>query len=326
LREAKSGRLADKFILVANTEASDGGKAIVAGNERVIRARLAEDLAVADLVSGGRMELTLGIGYRPHEYEMFGVVKAERVARLAEWLVSERLIRADFEAVGRAARLAKADLVTEMVGEFPELQGVIGGYYAEAQGEPKAVAEAIRDHYKPVGQGDEVPTAPVTVAVSLADKLDNLFAFFRAGILPTGSKDPFALRRAGLAELRLCQENELRFLVTEAAREWAGGGGNVGPGTQVTDFLHDRLGVMLRDSGIRYDVVQASAWSADDAGSLTLDGDLVRVRLRAEELQRLLDSQGGGDLLTGYKRAANILKKEKWDANSAAEGDAPAEE
>ena len=203
-----------------------------------------------------------------------------------------------------AARLCKADLVTEMVGEFPELQGLMGGYYARTEGLPDAVADAIADHYKPVGQGDDVPTAPVTVAVSLADKLDSLFGFFNEGLLPTGSKDPFALRRAAISYLRIVEANDLRMLVSEVARFW-NADETTGPGLQVEDFLHDRLGVMMREEGVRYDFVQAST-DLD----MRFDGDLWRVRRRALALQAFIGTADGTNLLAGYKRAANILKKE----------------
>ncbi|RZM33029.1 MAG: glycine--tRNA ligase subunit beta, partial [Sphingomonas sp.] len=204
----------------------------------------------------------------------------------------------------RAARLAKADLVTGMVGEFPELQGLMGGYYAAAQGEHPAVAAAIRDHYKPVGQGDDVPTDPVTVAVSLADKLDTLFSFFAVKLFPTGSKDPFALRRAALGVLRTIQTANLKFKIDAAARAWSGEE-NAALGIVLSDFLHDRLGVQLREAGIRYDYVQASTgWST---GS---DDRIDRVEARAKALANFISTEDGKNLLAGYKRAANILKKE----------------
>jgi len=206
----------------------------------------------------------------------------------------------------RAARLAKADLVTGMVGEFPELQGLMGGYYAAAQGEAAAVAEAIRDHYKPVGQGDEVPTAPVTVAVSLADKLDTLLAFFGEEMFPTGSKDPFALRRAGLGYLQLIQRNALELELSTVSRIWTGHKASGILGLVVADFLFDRLGVQLRDDGVRYDFIQASrAWTSGDT-----DGRVDRVEKRARALAAFLRTEDGANLLAGYKRAANILKKE----------------
>jgi glycyl-tRNA synthetase beta chain len=195
----------------------------------------------------------------------------------------------------RAARLCKADLVTGMVGEFPELQGVIGGYLARAQGEDEAVADAIRDHYKPVGQGDEVPTAPVTVAVSLADKLDSLRAFFGIGEAPTGSKDPFALRRSALGIIRLVVDNGLRMPIEPA----------------LLDFFADRLKVQQREAGVRHDLIDA-------VFALGGEDDLVRLLARVHALQRFVETPEGRDLLAGYKRAANILKKEGWGAASRA--------
>jgi glycyl-tRNA synthetase beta chain len=209
-----TGKLANAFVCTANIDAHDGGAAIVAGNEKVLAARRSDakffweqDLKVKlDDQATKLAQITF--------HEKLGSVadKVERVARLAEWLVTEGIVTGCSAAdAKRAAELCKADLVTGMVGEFPELQGLMGGYYARAQGETNAVADAVRDHYKPVGQGDEVPTAPVTVAVSLADKLDTIGAFFFEGEFPTGSKDPYALRRAALAILSLITENKLRM-------------------------------------------------------------------------------------------------------------------
>ncbi|MEO9132889.1 MAG: glycine--tRNA ligase subunit beta [Sphingomonas sp.] len=215
----------------------------------------------------------------------------------------------------RAARLAKADLVTGMVGEFPELQGLMGGYYARAQGEDAAVADAVRDHYKPVGQGDDVPTAPVTVAVSLADKLDTLFAFFGLEMLPTGSKDPFALRRAGLGYLQLSQVNNLELELSAASRNWTGDGASGALGLVLADFLFERLGVQLRDAGVRHDYIQASRkWRAGN----DTDGRVDRVEHRARALGAFLATEDGTNLLAGYKRAANILKKEGFVAPAEA--------
>lgn len=209
-----AGKLANAFVCTANIDAHDGGAAIVAGNEKVLAARLSDakffweqDLKVAlDDQATKLAQITF--------HEKLGSVadKVERVAKLARWLVEEGIVKgANADDAERAARLCKADLVTGMVGEFPELQGLMGGYYARAQGEADAVADAVRDHYKPVGQGDDVPTAPVTVAVSLADKLDTLVGFFAFDEKPTGSKDPFALRRAAIAIISLLQRNELRL-------------------------------------------------------------------------------------------------------------------
>ena len=206
------GRLAPHFICTANIDAHDGGAAIVAGNERVLAARLSDarffwqqDLKVPLAEQAARLSQIVF-------HEKLGTVadKVERVARLARWLVEEGIVKgASADDAERAARLAKADLVTGMVGEFPELQGVIGGRIARERGESVAVADAIRDHYKPVGQGDDVPTAPVTVAVSLADKLDTIIGFFAISEKPTGSKDPFALRRAVLGIINIIRENAL---------------------------------------------------------------------------------------------------------------------
>jgi glycyl-tRNA synthetase beta chain len=211
----------------------------------------------------------------------------------------------------RAARLAKADLVTGMVGEFPELQGVIGGYLARAQGEPDAVADAVCDHYKPVGQGDDVPTGPVTIAVSLADKFDSLICFFAIGERPSGSKDPFALRRAGLGVIATQIENRLRFGISKVVEAWTGffDPGQNGPadlGQQLTDFFADRLKVQQREAGVRHDLIDA-------VFALGGEDDLVRLLARVAALQAFVETPEGTNLLAGYKRAANILKKEKWD-------------
>ena len=195
----------------------------------------------------------------------------------------------------RAARLAKADLVTGMVGEFPELQGLIGGYYAAAQGEPRAVAEAVRDHYKPVGQGDDVPTAPVTVAVSLADKLDSITQFFGAELRPSGSKDPFALRRSALGVIAVILDNGLRFPLSGAVDR------------EVLDFFADRLKVQQREAGVRHDLIDA-------VFALGGEDDLVRLLARVHALQAFVATEDGANLLAGYKRAANILKKEGYAA------------
>jgi glycyl-tRNA synthetase beta chain len=187
-----------------------------------------------------------------------------------------------------AARLCKADLVTGMVGEFPELQGIMGGYYARHQGLPAEVADAIRDHYKPVGQGDDVPTAPMTVAVSLADKLDSLQQFFAIGEAPTGSKDPFALRRSALGIIRLLTGNGLRFAVP----------------AELLEFFADRLKVQQREAGVRHDLIDA-------VFALGGEDDLVRLLARVKALQAFVATDDGANLLAGYKRAANILRIEE---------------
>jgi glycyl-tRNA synthetase beta chain len=215
LRDPATGRLTNRLILTANTEASDGGAAIVAGNERVIAARLSDarffweqDKATKLEDWGKKLESVTF-----HEKLRSQAERVERIARLARELAP--LVGADPDDAERAARLAKADLPTGMVGEFPELQGIMGRYYALAQGENPAIADAIRDHYKPQGPGDSVPTEPVSVAVALADKLDTLVGFWAIDEKPTGSKDPFALRRAALGVIRIVLENEARIRLRE---------------------------------------------------------------------------------------------------------------
>ena len=296
----KTGKLANAFVCTANIDAHDGGAAIVAGNEKVLAARLSDakffweqDLKVAlDTQAQKLAQITF--------HEKLGSVadKVERVAKLARWLVTEGIVTgATADAAERAARLCKADLVTGMVGEFPELQGIMGGYYARAQGESDAVADAIRDHYKPVGQGDDVPTAPVTVAVSLADKLDTLAQFFAAGMPPTGSKDPFALRRAAIGFLSLLLQNELRCSLKNMLVA-TGAGSSF---DTLEEFLIDRLKVQQREAGVRHDLIDA-------VFSLGGEDDLVRLLARVKALQAYVTTSEGANLLAAYKRAANILK------------------
>jgi glycyl-tRNA synthetase beta chain len=314
-----TGKLANAFVCTANVDAHDGGAAIVAGNEKVLAARLSDakffweqDLKVAlDDQAAKLAQITF--------HEKLGSVadKVERVARLARWLVEEGIVKgANADDAERAARLCKADLVTGMVGEFPELQGLMGGYYARAQGEADAVADAVRDHYKPVGQGDDVPTAPVTVAVSLADKLDTLAQFFAAGMPPTGSKDPFALRRAAIGFLSLLLQNDLRcslkdmLLATGAATSF----------DSLEEFLVDRLKVQQREAGVRHDLIDA-------VFSLGGEDDLVRLLARVKALQAYIITAEGANLLAAYKRAANILKAaDGVDAAAPAPADLVAEE
>ena len=314
----KSGKLANAFVCTANIVANDGGAAIVAGNEKVLAARLSDakffweqDLKIPlDEQAKKLSQITF--------HEKLGTVadKVERVAKLARWLVEEGIVKgASADDAERAARLCKADLVTGMVGEFPELQGLMGGYYARAQGEADAVADAVRDHYKPVGQGDDVPTAPVTVAVSLADKLDTLLGFFREEMFPTGSKDPFALRRAAIGILSLIQNNEVRVSTDAICEFWLG---QTDPKanlteTQIADrkilssipeFLSDRLSVQLKEAGISHDIVEATKeWRS------RTDTRIDRTERRAKALRTFLNGSEGANLLAGYKRAANILKQ-----------------
>ena len=314
--------LASAFVCVANVSASDGGAAIVEGNRRVLAARLADarffweqDLKVPLDEQAKKLDEIVF-------HEKLGTIadKVERIAKLARWLIESGVIKADADQVERAARLAKADLVTGMVGEFPELQGVIGGYLADAQGEPRVVTAAIRDHYRPVGQGDEVPTAPATVAISLADKLDTICAFFGIDQKPTGSKDPFALRRAAIASIELIIRNRLRLSLTGTVRgALAIRAGQMKEAdaahrldrtaSDVLEFFADRLKVQQRDAGVRHDLIDA-------VFSLGGEDDLVRLLARVNALQEFVETAEGGDLLTAYKRAANILKREKWEGKS----------
>ena len=268
---------------------SMGGVAIVAGNERVLRARLSDARFFWEQDQKTPLAVHAEKLARITFHEKLGTVadKVQRVAKLARWLCEEGIVAGDPAHAEQAARLCKADLVTEMVGEFPELQGLMGGYYAAKEGLPVEVAEAIRDHYKPAGQGDDVPTAPVTVAVSLADKLDSLQQFFAIGETPTGSKDPFALRRSALGIIRLITENGLRFAI---------------PST-LLDFFADRLKVQQREAGVRHDLIDA-------VFALGGEDDLVRLLARVRALQSFIGTADGANLLAGYKRAANILKKE----------------
>ncbi|GGB61554.1 glycine--tRNA ligase subunit beta [Blastomonas aquatica] len=413
-----AGALAPAFVCTANISAHDGGKAIVAGNEKVLAARLSDaahfweqDQWHHDPVTRERKERRT---LEEHALKLSNIVfheklgtvadKVERVAKLARWLVEEGIVttrspaKAGAQESGsashsglrltpengsvsladlaeQAARLCKADLVTEMVGEFPELQGLMGGYYAAKEGLDPQVAAAIRDHYKPVGQGDDVPTAPVTVAVSLADKLDTIAAFFFEDMPPTGSRDPFALRRAALGVLTTIAANGLRLHLQQvltlaiayhgkrigaagadlvrayrAAKEAAGLAftkadeaearaafidnvlsdeaksqliiSRVRPAvSSILDFFADRLKVQQREAGVRHDLIDA-------VFALGGEDDLVRLLARVHALQAFVETGEGGNLLAGYKRAANILKKEmpsplqgRGGSREAAEGE-----
>lgn len=424
-----AGKLANAFVCTANIEAKDGGAAIIDGNRKVLAARLSDARFFWEQDKKKRLSVHAEKLGRITFHEKLGTVadKVERVAKLARWLVEEGIVTPQPNAVTPqpntgspanagasvgsaqphqipafagtqaeladqaelAARLCKADLVTEMVGEFPELQGLMGGYYARAEGLPDAVADAIRDHYKPVGQGDDVPTAPVTVAVALADKLDTLVSFFAIGELPTGSKDPYALRRAALSIIRLVETARLRMDLSpllralssihwhghwfddpvfnenrrlglqmfthfgilapeefvayyfdayrehhgydngngdeerfandaeglmESFKEWVESNSN-----DLLSFFADRLKVQQREAGVRHDLIDA-------VFALGGEDDLVRLLARVHALQAFVGTEDGKNLLAGYKRAANILKKEDYaqvDADYARE---PAEQ
>ncbi|WOE76429.1 glycine--tRNA ligase subunit beta [Alterisphingorhabdus coralli] len=413
----REGKLAPAFVCTANIDASDGGKAVVAGNEKVLAARLADAKFFWELDQKTPLAVHAEKLKDIVFHEKLGTVadKVERVAKLARWLCEEGIVSSPLPFRGgaggggvpqaqrpedsphpnpspegeglssaqlatlaeQAARLCKADLVTEMVGEFPELQGLMGGYYAEKEGLDPQVAAAIRDHYKPVGQGDDVPTAPVTVAVSLADKLDTLVTFFAIDEKPTGSKDPFALRRASLGVLRLLESGGLRISLSPLIERVFGGlcewpdnyrelsyttfdvdDGSVtnfssksitleqlpehksvilelrygaeetgrrameGLSTsqrakilplitvqsETVEFLADRLKVQQREAGVRHDLIDAVFALGQETNER--EDDLVRLLARVKALQGFVETEDGANLLAGYKRAANILKKE----------------
>jgi glycyl-tRNA synthetase beta chain len=351
------GRLANKFILVSNLVAPDGGAAIAAGNARVVRARLADarhfwqtDLAAlpdAKDKTAKPLDQRLDKLDRVVFHEKLGT-QGERVARI-EALARELApkVGADVALAARAAKLAKADLPTEMVGEFPELQGLMGRYYAAEQGEDESVAAAVEEHYKPQGPNDRIPAAPVSIAVALADKLDTLAGFWAIDEKPTGSKDPYALRRAALGVIRIVLEDGLRLplmnllqaahacvnqslerLAHEKGKRSGGdyavfiGDVNVpwngkqvpAPNVDLLAFFADRLKVYLRDKGARHDLIDA-------VFALPGQDDLLLIVRRVEALGKLLDTEDGKNLLAGYRRAANILRaEEKKDGAQAFAG------
>jgi len=298
LRDPQTAKLVNKFILVANEEATDGGKAIVAGNERVIRARLSDAKFFYDTDLKTKLEERLPKFSQIVFHEKLGT-QAERIDRIVA-LAGELapLVDADRAKAERAAQLCKADLLTEVVGEFPELQGLMGKYYAEAQNEDEAVAHACEDHYKPKGPDDLVPADPVSIAVALADKIDTLVGFWAIDEKPTGSKDPYALRRAALGVIRIVLDNALRLRLLKIA----------GVTPDLLSFFADRLKVQLREQGARHDLVDA-------VFALEGQDDLLLIVRRVEALGKFLDTDDGKNLLAGVKRASNILgieeKKDK---------------
>jgi glycyl-tRNA synthetase beta chain len=327
------GRLAPRFIVVANIEPSDGGAAIVAGNERVLRARLSDARFFWDQDRKDKLESRVPALADMVFHEKLGTLedKVTRLQALAAEL-SEDVPGAERDAVRSAAMLAKADLTTGMVGEFPELQGVMGRYYALEEGERPEVADAIAEHYSPVGPNDACPTAPVSVAVALADKIDTLVAFWLIGQKPTGSKDPFALRRAALGVIRLILENGLRLPLGTAfhhARKHFTGElarhATPEPSRRVQeiiddliDFFADRLKVHLREKGVRHDLISAVfAVRKADGGR---EDDLVRLVARAEALKTFLGTDDGANLLVAYRRASNIVAIEEKKDNASHAG------
>ncbi|WP_314952481.1 glycine--tRNA ligase subunit beta [Bradyrhizobium cosmicum] len=313
VKDPKTGKLTNKFVLTANIEAPDGGETIVAGNERVIRPRLSDAKFFYETDLKTKLEDRLPKFEQIVFHEKLGT-QAERIKRI-ERLAAEiaPLVGADVAKAKRAAHLAKADLLTEVVGEFPEVQGLMGKYYAMAQGEDASVAAACEEHYKPQGPADRVPTDPVSVAVALADKLDTLAGFWAIDEKPTGSKDPYALRRAALGVIRLIAENNLRLSLMKVAASALGGlsvkSADVEklPGDLLA-FFADRLKVQLREQGARHDLVDA-------VFALGGQDDLLMIVRRVEALGKFLETDDGKNLLAGIKRASNILgieeKKDK---------------
>ncbi len=330
--KTRDGALAPRFLLVSNIEATDGGKAIIAGNERVIRARLSDAKFFYESDLKTRLEDRLPKFAQIVFHQKLGT-QAERIARIERLAgLLAPLVGADEAKASRAAKLAKADLLTDVVGEFPELQGLMGKYYALAQGEDPAVAVACEDHYKPVGPSDAVPAEPVAVAVALADKIDTLVGFWAIGEKPTGSKDPYALRRAALGVIRIILSNNLRLnlaelfaLATEGyleqgktfMQEFVGEAGagadalsglrmsyDAMTGSDLREFFADRLKVQLREQGVRHDLADAVLAVGDQ-------NDLVTIVRRVDALAKFLDTDDGKNLLAGYKRAANILRIEE---------------
>jgi glycyl-tRNA synthetase beta chain len=345
VRDPNTAKLTNRFILTANTEAADGGKEIVAGNARVIRARLSDAKFFYETDLKIRLEDRLPKFKDIIFHEKLGTQyeRIERIARLAVELAP--LVGADPKKAETAALLCKADLLTEVVGEFPEVQGTMGKYYAQAQGEDEAVAHAIEDHYRPKGPDDLVPADPVSIAVALADKIDTLVGFWVVGETPTGSKDPYALRRAALGIIRLLVENNLRLPLVTVLEKHAetiegtskplvdefnkpiGKGrefsapiartGSIWGGRQVwtvvlglLSFFAERLKVQLRDQGARHDLVDA-------VFALGGQDDLLLIVRRVEALGKFLSTDDGKSLLAGVKRAANILRiEEKKDGTT----------
>jgi glycyl-tRNA synthetase beta chain len=339
--DPKTGKLANRFILTSNTEAADAGRAIIAGNERVIRARLSDAKFFYETDLKLRLEDRLPRFKDIVFHEKLGS-QAERIQRI-EKLAGELapLVGADVRLAKLAALLCKTDLLTEVVGEFPEVQGTMGKYYALAQGEDASVAAAIEEHYKPAGPNDRVPTDPVSIAVALADKIDTLVGFWAIDEKPTGSKDPYALRRAALGVIRILLTNGVRLGLRDAVihatnflndqkpeilraasaasasssetlRQTVGRNFDLYSSSGVREFFADRLKVQLRDQGARHDLVDAVLAQQGEGND-----DLLMIVRRVEALGKFLATDDGKSLLAGAKRAANILRiEEKKDAKT----------
>lgn len=322
----KNGKFANRFGVVANMVAKDRGKAIVAGNERVLRARLSDAKFFWDQDRQNKLETRVDKLEERVFQAKLGTMrdKTERIVEGAAFLTAH--VPGAHEAdVARAALLCKADLSTGMVGEFPDLQGVMGRYYAAHDKESSAVAEAIAAHYSPQGPGDTCPVAPVSVVVSLADKLDSLVGFFAIDEKPTGSKDPYALRRAALGVIRLILENKLRLPLISTFEYFLGAYTTIEDpnpsrlAEALLDFFADRLKVHLRDQGVRHDHVSA-------VFALGGEDDLVRLLTRVNALAQFLNTDDGANLLVAYRRAANIVRIEEKKDGVSHDGDVVVED
>ena len=324
-----NGTPAPRFLFVANNVTPNNGAAIIAGNERVLRARLSDAKFFWDQDRKVRLEDRVEALKQRVYHEKLGSVydKVERMEMLAEYL-ARYVPRADPALCRRAAHLAKSDLSTGMVGEFPELQGIMGRYYALNDGEPRRVADAIADHYKPLGPSDTCPSTPESIVVALADKIDALAAFFSIGERPTGSGDPFALRRAAQGVIRLILENELRLLLRNCLATALGNDSSVSAAeTEVSliEFIFDRLRVHARDQGVGHDLIEAARRpqrieNAPGRRSLLFEDDLTRFMRRVRALQGFLNADIGANLLVAYRRAANIVDIEEKRHKSSYSG------
>lgn len=315
--------LSNRFILVSNIEASDGGKEIIHGNDKVVRARLSDarhfwtrdqgdlpDLeTLKDSAAKFSLDLKKPLDQRMAKLDALNVTfhaklgtQGERVSRIRELAKTlAPIVGADAALVDRAVVLAKADLRTEAVGEFPELQGLMGRKYAALQGENESVAAAIEDHYKPQGPSDRLPADKVAITVALADKLDTLAGFWAIDEKPTGSKDPFALRRAALGVVRILLEKNVRLPLLSVAKD-----------PDLLSFFHDRLKVYLRDLGARYDLIDAVLTPESD--------DLLMIARRVEALTAFITGEDGRNLLAGAKRATQLLAAEEKKGTVVADG------
>ncbi|MBL8630439.1 MAG: glycine--tRNA ligase subunit beta [Rhodospirillaceae bacterium] len=323
--ETKTGDFSNRFALIANMTATDGGAAIVAGNERVLRARLSDAKFFWDEDRKQKLDSRVEKLSERVFQEKLGTMrdKVTRVVALTEHLAAA--CKADGTKAKRAALLAKADLSTGMVGEFPDLQGLMGRYYALHDKEDAGVADAIAEHYSPLGPNDACPTKPLSIAVALADKIDTLVGFFAIDEKPTGSKDPFALRRAALGVIRLILENKLRLPLVAVFKHAVGVYGakvKANADTLATDLLNffaDRLKVYLKDKGIRHDLISA-------VFALPEQDDLVRLIARVDALNAFISSDDGANLVAAYKRAANIVRIEEKKDKKIYSGEVPVQD